>query len=293
MKGLFSRNGRVLPYRRAMVSALDRGFLYGDSAYETLRSYEGQPFLFREHWRRLRASCAQLGISFPWKRDAQEAFVVGLLKRARLKSAHVRIIVTRGEGAIRMAPERGLRPNLLYYVQLFTPLPASLYRRGAAVALVSLRRNPIESLDPRIKSSNLLNNVLASIQAGRRRALEALMLNSAGDLVEGASSNLFLVRHGAVLTPPLSEGLLGGITRAIVFRIARREKIEIRERVLGERALRHCDEAFITSTLKEILPVRSCNGRLLGNGRPGPVTLRLGCAFQRFRDQWICRASGR
>lgn len=293
MKGLFSRNGRVLPYRRAMVSALDRGFLYGDSAYETLRSYEGRPFLFREHWRRLRASCARLGIPFPWKRDAQEAFVMGLLKRARLKSAHVRIIVTRGEGAIRMAPERGLRPNLLYYVQLFTPLPASLYRRGAAVALVGLRRNPIESLDPRIKSSNLLNNVLASIQAGRQRALEALMLNSAGDLVEGASSNLFLVRHGAVLTPPLSEGLLGGITRAIVFRIARLEKIEIRERVLGERALRHCDEAFITSTLREILPLRSCNGRLLGNGRPGPVTLRLGCAFQRFRDKWICRASGR
>ena len=192
-----------------------------------------------------------------------------------------------------MAPERGLRPNLLYYAQPLTPLPASLYRRGAAVALVGVRRNPIVSLDPRIKSSNLLNNVLASIQAGRRRAFEALMLNPAGDLVEGASSNLFLIRHGALLTPPLSEGLLSGIPRALVFRIARREQIELRERVLGERHLRHCDEAFITSTLKEILPLRSCNGRRLGSGRPGPVTQRLACAFRRFRDEWVRRASGR
>ena len=293
MKGIFSRNGRVLPYRRAVVSAFDRGFLYGDSAYETVRSYEGWPFQFREHWSRLRASCSLLGIPFPWKLNAQEAFVVRLLKRARLKSAHIRIVVTRGEGAIRMAPERGLRPNLLYYVQSFTPLPASLYRRGAAVALVGLRRNPIVSLDPRIKSSNLLNNVLASIQAGRQRAMEALMLNPAGDLVEGASSNLFLVRHGAVFTPPPSRGLLSGITRAIVFRIARQENIELRERVLGERDLRHCDEAFITSTLKEILPLRSCNRRRVGNGRPGPVTRDLGCAFQRFREEWIRRRAGR
>ncbi len=293
MHGLVSYNGRITPASRARVSAFDRGFLYGDSAYETIRVYQNRPFLFGEHWRRLGASCTRLKIRLRWKQRDQEQLLNRMLRRARFDSAHVRIIVTRGEGGIRMAPEPGLKPNLMFYVQGFQALPEKLYRQGVAVELVSLRRNPIVSLDPRIKSSNLLNNVLASMQASRGRALEALMLNPAGDLVEGASSNLFLVRDGVVCTPSLSEGLLSGITRAVVLRLARREGISVREQPLREDDLWACDEAFITSTLKELLPVRTCNRRPVGGGGPGPVTLRLLAAFRRFRDDWIRRAARR
>ena len=290
MKRWLSINGRIVPASRAGVSAFDRGFIYGDSAYETLRCYEGIPFLFAEHWRRMRASCRALGIRFPWPGRVQERFLVAMLRRARLRAAHVRIVVTRGVGTIRMAPEPGLTPNLFFYAQPFAPLPERLYRDGAPAALVPLRRNPIVSLDPRIKSSNLLNNVLASIQARRRGAIEALMLNMDGFLAEGASSNLFLVKRGAVLTPPLDEGILSGITRAVVFRVASQEGIPLRERHLRERDLWSCDEAFITSTLKEVLPLRTCNGRRVGGGRPGPVTLRLLAAYRRFAARWLARA---
>jgi len=293
MARLFSLNGRITPAARAAVSAFDRGFIYGDSAYETVRSYRGRPFLFAEHWRRLKDSCRGLAIPFPWPRRAQESFLVRLLRRAGLSSAHVRIVVTRGVGTIRMAPEPGLSPNLMFYAQPFQPLPEALYSQGAPAALVAQRRNPIVSLDPRIKSSNLLNNVLASMQSQRRGALEALMLNPDGFLAEGASSNLFLVRRGVVMTPPLAEGILSGITRAVVFKVASQEGIPLRERHLRERELWSCDEAFITSTLKEVLPLRTCNGRRVGGGRPGPVTLRLLEAYRRFTARWLERAGRR
>jgi branched-chain amino acid aminotransferase len=188
-----------------------------------------------------------------------------------------------------MAPEEGLRANLLFYALPFRPLPDEAYRTGARVALVARRRNPIAALDPRIKSSNLLNNVLASIEASRRRAFEAIMLNADGFLAEGASSNLFLVRRGAVLTPPLEEGILSGITRAIILRVASQEGTPLRERHLRERDLWSADEVFITSTLKEVLPVRSCNGRRVGGGRPGPVTTRLLEAYRKFTARWLRR----
>jgi branched-chain amino acid aminotransferase len=289
MTRLVSINGRVAPAARASVPAFDRGFIYGDSAYETLRCYGGVPFMFREHWTRLHASCGRLGIGFPWAAAPQEAHLRRLLRLAGLSSAHVRIVVTRGVGEIRMAPEEGLRANLLFYALPFRPLPEEVYRRGARVSLVARRRNPIAALDPRIKSSNLLNNVLASIEASRRRAFEAIMLNSDGFLAEGASSNLFLVRRGVVLTPPLGEGILSGITRAIVLRVASQEGIPLREQHLRERDLWRADEVFITSTLKEVLPVRSCNGRRVGGGRPGPVTTRLLEAYRKFTARWLRR----
>jgi branched-chain amino acid aminotransferase len=289
MTRLVSINGRVVPAARAAVSAFDRGFIYGDSAYETLRCYGGVPFMFREHWARLRASCRRLGIDFRWAAAPQYAHLRRLLRRAGLDSAHVRIVVSRGVGEIRMAPEAGLRSNLLFYALPFRPLPEEVYRRGARVALVARRRNPISALDPRIKSSNLLNNVLASIEASRRGAFEAIMLNPDGFLAEGASSNLFLVRRGAVLTPPLGEGILSGITRAVIFRVASQEGIPLGERHLRQRDLWSADEVFITSTLKEVLPVCSCNGRRVGGGRPGPVTVRLLEAYRKFTARWLRR----
>jgi len=287
MARLVSLNGRISTPARAAVSAYDRGFIYGDSAYETIRCYQGVPFLFAEHWRRLGASCRQLGIPIAWSARRQEAHLRRLLRRARLRSAHVRIVVTRGVGEIRMAPERGLAPNLLFYAQPYRPLPENLYARGAPMALVTRRRNPIVSLDPRIKSSNLLNNVLASIEAARRGAFEALMRNPDGFLAEGASSNLFLVKNGTLLTPPLGEGILSGITRAVISKLALDDRIPLRERHLRERDLWTCDEAFITSTLKEVLPMRTCNGRKVGGGRPGPVTLRLLAAYREYTRRWL------
>jgi branched-chain amino acid aminotransferase len=275
-----SIDGRVVPLEEAQVSVGDNGFVFGDSVYETVRTYAGRPFALGRHLRRLRRSASRLGIGLPLDDPLLGARLDALLERARNPESYVRIILSRGVGDFSYRFERVKGPTLVMVVKPLDPFPASHYERGVPVAVADTRRNSPRALDPAIKSSNLLNNILATREAQSRGAFEAILLNERDELAEGAGSNLFLVRGGVALTPPLSAGLLPGITRELVLELAPRTGIEAREETLRLEDLLSVEEAFLTSTLKEILPITSVDGRPVGAGVPGLVTLRLLRAYR-------------
>jgi branched-chain amino acid aminotransferase len=273
-------NGRITPPEEAVVSPLDRGFLYGDSVYETLRTYGRRPFLIREHLDRLRRSAESLEI--PHERapiDIAAGIEQTLLQAGNPESA-VRVILSRGRGGIGYDPAGCGAPTVVIHVRPCPEIPAAWRREGVDVAIVGVTRNLASAVDPAIKSSNLLNNFLAW-RAGRRLgAFEPILLNAAGRLSEGASSNVFVVRGSRLLTPSPDSGLLRGITRDLVLDLARGGGIEAAEEELAPEDLRSADEAFLTSTLKGILPIRRCDGWPIRDGRPGPVTRRLMDLFE-------------
>ncbi|MGH9749517.1 MAG: aminotransferase class IV [Candidatus Polarisedimenticolia bacterium] len=268
-------NGRLTAAAEATVSPLDRGFLFGDSVYETVRAPGGVAFRLQAHLERLRRSADRLQIP----RDAApvdiEAETLRTVAAAGEPDAAVRIVLSRGPGPIGYATEDCGPPTVVVLVRPRPALPAGWREEGVDVAIVSVRRNAPAALDPAIKASNLLNNLLAWQEARRLRAFEPILLNEAGNVAEGATSNLFAVRAGRLLTPPLEDGLLEGITRGIVLDLARRQGGDALEVSFGPDDLRGADEAFLTSTLKGIVPVRRCDGWPIRHGRPGPVTLRL------------------
>jgi branched-chain amino acid aminotransferase len=277
-----SVNGKVTPAEEARVSVLDNGFTFGDSVYETLRTYGGRPFALDRHLRRLRRSADRLAIAIPQGDDVFASWLDALLARAANPESYIRFIVTRGLGDISYHFERVQGPTVVMAVKPYEPLPPQTFEEGIAVIVSSVRRNAPEALDPAIKSCNLLNNILAVREAQARGALEPIMLNQRGEVAEGASSNVFIVKDGTLLTPPLSAGILPGVTREVLLELAPQAGIKAEERVLHPPDLYGADEAFMTSTLKEAAPIRTVDGRPLGSGRAGPVTRRLLAAFREY-----------
>ncbi len=275
-----SVNGEIAPAEEARVSVLDNGFAFGDSVYETLRTYSGRPFRLDRHLRRLRASAARLGIEVSLRDAELRRRLSDLLARAANPESYVRVIVTRGQGDISYNFDRVKGPTVVMVVKPFQAYPDHLYRDGVDVILSQVRRNHPQSLDPAIKSSNLLNNILAVREAQVRGATEALLLNHAGDVAEGASTNVFVVRAGALVTPPLDAGILAGITREVVLELGRGLGLPVREQRLPVADLVGADEAFLTSSTRELAPVRTVDGRAIGGGKPGPITIRLLSAFR-------------
>jgi len=276
---LVNISGHIVPAEQALVSAYDHGFLYGDGVYETLRTYEGIPFLLDRHLARLHRSAERIWIR--WEElpvDPAEELRKALLAAANTESL-IRIILTRGVGPFGYDPHGCGKPTLLVYVQPFEAPPASLYEKGGRAILVSVRRNPTIALDPYIKSSNLLNNILGAMEAHEKGADEGIMLNLAGNVAEGSMTNVFIVRGQRVATPPLSAGILDGLTREFVLGICRDNGIAADEVDLRPEELAAADEAFITSTTREIAPIVQIDRRPIGAGRPGPVTGRLRALF--------------
>jgi branched-chain amino acid aminotransferase len=282
MSFLASVNGVITPADEARVSVLDNGFTFGDSVYEVLRTYAGAPFEPGRHFRRLRASAARLGIDVPLADEQLLGRTTALLQRAANDESYIRIIVSRGVGDCSYAFERVREPTVVLVCKPFLPHPAWQYEQGIKVAAVGVRRNHPRALDPAIKSSNLLNNVLAVREAQARGAEEAVLLNHEGFLAEGASSNVFLVRGGTVLTAPLAAGILGGITRELVLELLQGLGLPWHEELLRLDDLLSADEAFLTSTTREVVPVRQVDEALVGDGRPGPLTQRLVQAFRSY-----------
>lgn len=270
-----SVNGLITPAAEARVSILDNGFCFGDSVYETLRTYRGRPFHLDRHLLRLRASASRLGIDIPLRDEVLAQRLDLLLARAQNEESNIRIIVSRGEGDLSYRFDRVQGPTVVLVAKPYEPYPDSYYSEGVPVIISTVRRNHPSALDPAIKSCNLLNNILAVREGQAKGAMEPLLLNAAGELAEGAGSNLFIVRGGQALTPPLSAGILAGVTRAAVIAIGPGLGIPAREEVLRPEDLFAAQEAFLTSTLKEVMPIRSVDGRAIGEGRPGPATLRL------------------
>jgi branched-chain amino acid aminotransferase len=270
-----SVNGEITPAEQARVSVLDNGFTFGDAVYETLRTYGGRPFHLDRHLERLRRSAQRLAITMPAGDAALTRDLDALLARAANPESYIRIIVSRGVGDISYHFDRVAGPTIVMVVKPLAPFPSQYYEDGIAVILSSVRRNHPRALDPAIKSCNLINNILAVQEAQAKGAFEPIMLNEIGEIAESASANVFLVKDGTLLTPPLDAGILPGVTRHLVLELARGLALPLREEPVAVKDLLAADEVFITSTLKEVLPVATIDGRPVGSGRPGPVTLRL------------------
>jgi branched-chain amino acid aminotransferase len=280
MVSLASINGTVMPAEEARVPVLDNGFTFGDSVYEVLRTYGGLAFVPGRHFRRLRASAARLGFEVPGGDLELLAQTDALLARASKGESYVRIIVTRGVGDCSYNFDGIGAPTVVMIQKPLPPYPERHYAEGIRVAAVGIRRNHPRALDPAIKSSNLLNNILAVREARARGAEEPVLLNHDGELAEGASTNLFIARGGTLLTPPLAAGILAGITREVVLELLPGLGIPFREETLHLGDLLAADEAFMTSTTREVVPVRQADETVIGSGRPGPLTRR---ALEAFR----------
>jgi branched-chain amino acid aminotransferase len=283
-------NGRICAEQDAMISVFDHGFLYGEGVYEVIRTHGDELFLMDRHFRRLRASASMITLDVGMSDAALEgvvretiaAYRAGAGEKAHGQELLARILVTRGIGEMSYDPSKSLHPSLVVIVKPLVPLPASAYERGVAVALVSVVRNHPASVDPRIKSNNLLNNALAMQEALRRGPFfEAILRNYRGELAECSQSNLFLIKDGTARTPALDAGLLAGITREFVEEVAAEAGIPMQDAVLHDDDLFGADEAFLTSTSKDIVPIVRVDETMIGQGRPGPITLRLLDAYRR------------
>ena len=286
-----SVNGTVVPAAEARVSVLDNGFAFGDSVYEVMRTYGGSPFEPGRHFRRLRASAWRLGFEVPGSDLELLDQVEALLARAGAGESYVRIVVSRGVGDCSYDFAKIERPTVVMIQKPLPAYPARHYEEGLRVAAVDVRRNHPRALDPAIKSSNLLNNILAVREAQARGCDEPLLLNHDGLIAEGASTNLFIVLEGALLTPPLSAGILAGITREVVLELAGTLGTPCHQKPLHLDALLGADEAFLTSTTREIVPVRQVDEELVGDGRPGPYTCQLMDAFHAYAPAHCGRAA--
>jgi branched-chain amino acid aminotransferase len=286
MNAMFNVNGHICRQEDARISVLDHGFLYGEGVYEVCRTYHGRLFLFDRHLRRLRTSAQMIALPVPMTDGEIVDRVERTMAVAQLGTAdaYVRLLLTRGVGDLSYDPSRCPEPSLVIIVREHVPLSHEAYERGICVVLVSIIRNHPESIDPLIKSNNLLNNALAMQQALRRGAFEAVMRNHRGELAECSQSNLFVVRGGTTLTPPLGAGLLAGITREFLFQIGQDVGVPIVEATLHDEDLLRADEAFLTSTTREVVPIVRVDDREIGTGRPGPVTRVLLDAFRRKAD---------
>jgi branched-chain amino acid aminotransferase len=289
-------NGRVFDQDHAVISVFDHGFLYGEGIYETLRTYNGEPFLFDRHMRRLRASASMLSLAVPLDDEAIAARFRDTLAAARLgdagREAYIRILVTRGVGDLTYDPSACPEPTTVVIVKELVELPAEAYQRGVKVAIVSVVRNHPGTVNPLIKSNNLLNSAIAMQEALRKGAFEGVMRNYRGELAECTTANLFVVKNGAALTPPLDAGLLAGITREFLFEVGQRIGIPVREQVLHDEDLIDADEAFFTSTTRELVPIARVDDRGVGGGSPGPVTNALLAEFRKLAWSGLAHAVG-
>src|SRR4051812_14009077 len=273
-------NGRVSDQEHAVISIFDHGFLYGEGVYETLRSYNGRSFLFDRHMRRMRNSARMLALDIPLT-DAQiddrfqETVRAAGLGGSADREAYIRILVTRGIGELTYDPAATPVPSVVVIVKPNVDPPRDAFENGVKVSLVGVVRNHPGTVNPLIKSNSLLNNALAMQEALRCGAFEGVMRNYKGELAECTQSNLFIVKNGAALTPPIDAGLLPGITREFLFEVGAAVGIPVREAVLKDADLLGADESFLTSTTREVVPIVRVDERAIGSGKPGPVARAL------------------
>jgi branched-chain amino acid aminotransferase len=289
-------DGSLVAPQDAKISVLDRGFLYGDSVYEVIRTYGGAPFELDAHLARLASSASRIGLSPKWEAARTRVEIDRTLAASRahgtdapnpqaapwnLGERYIRVVMTRGAGEIGLDPALAVDPVAVVIVQPLHGPPARAYVEGVKVAVVGVRRPSPLALDPAAKTGAHLSHVLAVKEAREAGADEALLLDEQGFVTEGSSSNVFAVEEGRLRTPPLGAGILEGVTRGIVLRLAREERLTVEETPLTPGDLARADELFITSTQREILPVTRLGERPVGAGRPGPVTFALHRAFRR------------
>ncbi len=275
-------NGKPVAPAAATVSVFDRGFLYGDSVYEVIRTYDGVPFEVHAHLERLDGSATRIGMRLPVSQAALTEEVAAAVALADLPEAYIRIVVTRGSGEIGLDPSLAVDPVRLMIVKPLTPPGSEAYTDGVRISVPAVRRNHKLALDPAAKTGNYLNSILALAEARRRGAYEAVILDHRGLVTEGSTSNVFAVLGDRLLTPPLDTGLLAGITRGVVLKIAPQAGLRPLEVPLAVDTLLGADEVMLTSTSREVLPVVEVDDEPIGAGTPGPAYRRLRAAFAEY-----------
>lgn len=274
-------NGKLGDQSDLLVSPLDLGFVFGASVYETLRTYEGRPFLLKKHLARLRQSAESLDIPVDASDEELVRRMDETLTAASNPESYVRLIVSAGVGELDYRRDATRHPTIVILVKPLPEVPPRFYSEGIRVVVVDVVRNHPKSVSPRIKTSSLLNNMLAMREAYARGADEAVMLSYRGEVAEGSQTNIFLVEGKTVKTPTVDVGILAGITRELVLDLARQEGLETRETVMMPDELFRAEEAFITSSTREVVPVVRIDDEQIGNGKPGPRTLALLKAYRK------------
>ena len=271
-------NGKFVPKEAAKVSVFDHGFLYGDGAFEGIRSYSRLVFKLDEHIARLYETAHTMMIDVGMTKKQMEKAIVETLKANNLSDAYIRVIVTRGEGDLGLDPRKcSGKSNIIIITDKITLYPAELYKKGMAIMTVPTVRNHPEALNPQLKSLNYLNNILAKIEANNAGYNEAIMLDISGYVAECTGDNIFILKKGILSTP--EQGRLKGITRDVVLELAKKFKIPALERSMTRHEIFNADECFLTGTAAEVIPVVKVDGRVIGDGKPGKVTQKLIAAF--------------
>jgi branched-chain amino acid aminotransferase len=275
-------SGKFFPQEDAKISVFDHGLLYGDGVFEGLRSYRGKVFRLDEHIRRLYESAKAIWLEIPMSPDEMCDAVNESVRINKIDDGYIRLVVTRGAGTLGLDPNRCSNPQVIIIADAIALYPKELYEKGLEIVTVSVQRNHPAALSPRIKSLNYLNNILAKIEGIQAGCIEALMLNHKGEVAECTGDNIFLVHHGVLQTPPLEAGILEGVTRDAVIEVALEAGIEVREMPLTKHDVYVADECFLTGTAAEIIPVVRVDSRVIGTGKPGPMTRDLEKRFKKL-----------
>ncbi len=278
-------NGKLLDREDAKISVFDHGLLYGDGVFEGIRSYGGRVFRLAEHLDRLWESARAICLQIPLSKEEMARAVEETLSANGIEDGYIRLVVTRGMGTLGLDPHKCSDPQVIIIADSISLYPDELYENGLEIITVSTVRNHPAALNPRIKSLNYLNNILAKIEGLQAGCIEALMLNHKGEVAECTGDNLFLVRGGRLLTPPNEAGILEGITREVVIGLARESGIEVREVPLTKHDVYIADECFLTGTAAEVVPVVKVDSRTIGDGRPGPITRNLMVLFKKLTER--------
>lgn len=272
---IVSINGTLMDPSEATISVFDRGFLYGDSIYEVTLTYDKKPSFMDEHLDRLEHSANSLMMKLQFSRERIKEEIQKCIDAVDSKRLYIRLIITRGCGAIGLDPNLADEQNFIILCKDLPNYPVEWYENGVDLVVADVRRNPKKAIDPSIKSGNYLNNVMAMAQAQQKGAYDAVMLNFHGQVTEATTSNIWLVKNKVLMTPPITSGLLGGITRKALLSIAEEQNMAFEEVNFTVAELKAADEVFLSSSTKELVPVAKIDGSPIGTGKPGEMTKKL------------------
>ena len=274
--------GKFYAKEDAKISVYDHGLLYGDGVFEGMRSYSGQVFRLQEHLVRLYESARAIHLTIPMTMEDLGKAVYETLNKNQLRDAYIRLVVTRGAGSLGLDPNRTSNPQVIIIADLISLYPAEYYDKGLELVTASTVRHHPAALNPRIKSLNYLNNIMAKIEGLQAGCVEALMLNLKGEVAECTGDNIFIIKKGQLLTPPIDAGILEGITRNAVLELARENGMEAREIPLTRHDIYVADECFLTGSAAEVIPVVKIDSRPIGDGQVGATTQKLMSAFKKL-----------
>ena len=273
-------DGQYYSQETAKISVFDHGLLYGDGVFEGIRSYNGRVFKLSEHLDRLYESASAILLQIPLSIEEMEQAVLETLRENHLQDAYIRLVVTRGVGDLGLDPDKCKQPSIIIIADVITLYPDEFYEKGLDIITVPSRRNLSEAINPRIKSLNYLNNILAKIEGKQAGVVEVLMLNADGYVVECSGDNIFYIKKDELVTPPTHVGILEGITRNTVIELAKARGINVVEKVFTRHDLYISEECFLTGTAAEVIPVVKIDNRQIGQGVPGKMTRSLIQDFQ-------------